>query len=338
MPFGWKRRALSTVVSALAPVIIPRASGVVIRILNYHRINNPHAIGSLDGEVLSASPELFDEEVRFCKQHFDVLSFGDLRRSLDGSVRLPPRPLIITFDDGYRDNYQHAFPILKSHGVTAMFFVAVGFIGSTQLFWWDAVAHAIKTYKGPAAPLSPGRGGNRVRYAVTQARLASIKSILRRLKALPNQARVDAVAKLSESASASDSEPTNAGGEIMTWSEVREMHAAGMEIGSHSMTHPVLSKVEEADRLRHEMAGSKAALEESLGAEVSVFSYPVGGEAAIGPDVIREVQRAGYQFAVSYLPGVNHPSPQMDRYSMRRLHVDGLDLTQFRARLALPTI
>ena len=109
MPFGWKRRALSTVVSALAPVIIPRARGVAVRILNYHRINYPHAIGSLDGEVLSASPELFDEEVRFCKQHFDVLSFGDLRRSLDGSVRLPPRPLIITFDDGYRETISTPF-------------------------------------------------------------------------------------------------------------------------------------------------------------------------------------------------------------------------------------
>ena len=338
MPFGWKRRALSTVVSALAPVIIPRARGVAVRILNYHRINYPHAIGSLDGEVLSASPELFDEEVRFCKQHFDVLSFCDLRRSLDGSVRLPPRPLIITFDDGYRDNYQHAFPILKSHGVTAMFFVAVGFIGSTQLFWWDAVARAVKTYKGRL--LRCHLGGEEIAFDTQshRARLESIKSILRRLKALPNQARVEAVAKLSESASASDSEPANAGGEIMTWNEVREMHAAGMEIGSHSMTHPILSKVEEADRLRHEVAGSKAALEASLGTEVTVFSYPVGGAAAIGPDVIREVQRAGYQFAVSYLPGVNHPSPQMDRYSMRRLHVDGLDLTHFRARLALPTI
>ena len=151
MPFGWKRRALSTVVSALAPVIIPRARGVAVRILNYHRINYPHAIGSLDGEVLSAPPELFAEEVRFCRKHFDVLSFADLRRTLDGSVPLPPRPLIITFDDGYRDNYQHAFPILKANHLTAMFFLAVGFIGTTQLFWWDVVARAVKTHRSTAA-------------------------------------------------------------------------------------------------------------------------------------------------------------------------------------------
>lgn len=336
MPFGWKRRALSAVVSVLAPLVIARSPRVVVRILNYHRINYPHAIEPLDNEVLSAPPELFDEEVGFCRKHFDVLSFADLRSSLDGSTRLPRRPLIITFDDGYRDNYQHAFPILKSHRVSAMFFLAVGFVGTTQLFWWDAVARAIKTYKG--RQLRCDVGGERLELDTQsqEARLESVKRLLRRLKALPNQARMDAVAKLSQTDSLSG--PANAGGEIMNWSEVREMHAAGMEFGSHSMTHPVLSRVEEGDRLRHEVAGSKVALEASLGAPVSVFSYPVGGATAISPTVISEVQKAGYRFAVSYVHGVNRPSSEMDPYAMRRLHVDGLGLTHFRARLAVPRI
>ena len=335
MALGWKRRVLSAVVSALAPAIASRASDGSIRILNYHRINYPNAIGALDQEVLSATPELFDDEVGFCRKHFDLISFADLRGSLNGSVRLPRRPLIITFDDGYRDNYQHAFPILKSHGVSAMFFVAVGFIGTTQVFWWDTVARAVKAHKGER--LRCVFGGEQIEYSTqsVEARLETIKSILRRLKSLPNRERLDTVTRLSQ---ASSSDVSSSGGEIMTWNEVREMHAGGMEIGSHSMTHPVLARVEEEAQLRAEVAGSKAALEAALGSEVSVFSYPVGGASAIGPDVIREVQRAGYQFAVSYLPGVNNPSTQMDRYSLRRLHVDGLDLTEFRARLVLPTI
>lgn len=335
MPFAWKRRALSAVFSAIAPVIIARTSGV-IRILNYHRINYPTAIGQLDGEVLSAPPELFAEEVRFCRKHFDVLSFADLRSAMDGSTPLPRRPLIITFDDGYRDNYQHAFPILKANHLTAMFFLAVGFIGTTQLFWWDVVARAVKTHKGQR--LRCDLGGQQLEFDTQSpgARLTAIKRILRRLKDLPNEARVDAVARLSQSSSSSDT--SNAGGEIMSWSEVREMHAAGMEFGSHTMTHPVLSRVEEVERLRHEVAGSKAALEASLGAAVSVFSYPVGGPTAIAPNVIQEVQKAGYRFAVSYVHGVNRPTDNMHPHLMRRLHVDGLGLTHFRARLAVPRI
>ncbi len=336
MPLGWKRRALSAVLSVLAPLVIARSQRVVVRILNYHRINYPEVIAQLDDEVLSATPELFDQEVRFCARHFDVVSFADLRSSLDGSTRLPRRPLIITFDDGYRDNYQHAFPILKSHKVPAMFFLAVGFIGRTELFWWDAVARAIKNHKGPQLRCDVGGEALELDTQSREARLESIKQVLRRLKAVPNQVRVDAVQKLSHPGSFA--EPSNAGGEIMTWSEVREMYAAGMEIGSHTMTHPILTRVETPDRLRHEVAGSKAALEASLGAEVNVFSYPVGGPSAIGESVVREVQKAGYLFAVSYVPGVNPPSAQMDRYCLRRLHVDGLGLEHFRARLAVPTI
>jgi peptidoglycan/xylan/chitin deacetylase (PgdA/CDA1 family) len=336
MPSGWKRRALSAVFSVLAPLVIPRTSRAVVRILNYHRINYPDAIAQFDDEVLSAPPELFEQEMRFCARHFDVLSFAELRSSLDGSLRLPRRPLIITFDDGYRDNYQHAFPILKSHNVKAMFFLAVGFIGTRNLFWWDAVARVVKSHRGQTLRCHVGAEELALDTQTHEARLRSLQRFLRHLKGVPNQVRVDAVNELAPADSSS--EHSNTGGEIMSWSEVREMQAAGMEFGSHSMTHPVLARVEEEDRLRHEVAGSKAALEATLGVPISVFSYPVGGASAIRPNVVREVQRAGYRFAVSYIHGVNRPAGEMDPYCMRRLHVDGLGLTHFRARLAVPKI
>jgi peptidoglycan/xylan/chitin deacetylase (PgdA/CDA1 family) len=115
------------------------------------------------------------------------------------------------------------------------------------------------------------------------------------------------------------------------------MQRGGMEIGSHSLTHPVLSQVG-PDELRQQISGSKATLETRLGCEVNAFSYPAGEAVAVTSEVTEQVRAAGYRFGVSYVNGTNRLNASLDRYTMKRLRVDGLGEREFRMRLAAPTL
>src|SRR5215203_1872262 len=124
-------------------------SGVLV--LNYHRVGD--STGSVfDRGLWSSAADQFADQVRFCKSHFDVISPGDLPAVLS---RKRGRYVLITFDDGYRDNYDVAFPILQSEGVKATFFVATGFIDAPRVPWWDEIAWMVRTSTRAGVTLNP---------------------------------------------------------------------------------------------------------------------------------------------------------------------------------------
>jgi peptidoglycan/xylan/chitin deacetylase (PgdA/CDA1 family) len=329
---SWKRVAFTSVVGRMAPALIGLGRAGSLRILNYHRINHAQPDSVLDNDVISASPELFDQQMRFCKRHFDVISFTELEAALDGGAPLPRRPLIISFDDGYEDNYRLAFPILRDHGLSATFCICVDPIGTDRLFWWDQVAYCVYTHQD--THLSVAVAGKTLVFALPTraAREAALNTLLRALKEASNAQRLQAVTRLA--ALAVPRTERSVGRQSMTWDEVRALVAGGMTIASHSMTHPVLARVEGDGELRYEVEQSKAILEREIGAPVRVFSYPVGGATAFNARVQAAVKAAGYRFALSYLGGFNTIGPHLDWYGMRRLHVDGLNAREFRTQLA----
>ena len=146
-------------------------------ILNYHRILNAHNDFPFDRGVISTTPELFKEEMTFCKEHFNVVSFSDLTGALLNQINGYQPLLIITFDDGYDDNHQIAFPILKELDLKATFFLTVNLIGSNKLFWWDEVAYAINNMDRDRLDLEIG-GKTHQFNLQTSSRLKSIQKIL----------------------------------------------------------------------------------------------------------------------------------------------------------------
>jgi peptidoglycan/xylan/chitin deacetylase (PgdA/CDA1 family) len=116
---------------------------------------------------------------------------------------------------------------------------------------------------------------------------------------------------------------------------VKEMSAAGIEFGSHSVTHPVLSRVG-PEQLAHELAASKRRIEEAIGKRVDTFAYPVGGEGAYNDTVLAAVRDAGYRLAVSYRTGVATPG-RWDPYAIPRLAIEPyMDPLLYQATLAVP--
>ena len=216
-----------------------------IPILMYHKVNPDPEAGSLG---LRVTPADFDRQMRYLyEQGYSTVSLEDARDFLAGEKNLPPKPVVITFDDGYRDNYTRALPILEKYHFKATFFVVVNTIGGVNSF---------------------DRG----------------------------------------------IQPVN---QMAGWPELRDMAVRGMEIGSHTLSHPRLAECSPEEAAK-QIKESKLALESGLGLPVRYFSYPHGNFNAAVKKVVKE---CGYTAATTTRAGLNTPGG--DPFDLKRIYVTG---------------
>lgn len=300
-------------------------------ILAYHRILEAAPDFCFDREVVSATPAEFEREVRFIQQYFRVVSFAGLKDILASSALPPPNVLLLTFDDGYRDNFEHAYPILRRYQVPATVFVAAGYIDTGRTPWWDEVNYLLK--KTPQTALSLESLPS-WRFDGS-ARAAAIEELLAALKTLPQPQAEEVLAELRIRSEVAI--PPELSRDLMaTWDQLRAMSQQGIEIGAHSLTHPVLANVPTDEQLRREVAEPRALIERQIGQPVRTFAYPVGGPEHFDERVVAQVRACGYDFAVSYVHGVN-PWDQPARWALRRIKTEVYnDFDRFRAKLTFP--
>ena len=211
--------------------------------------------------------ERFEQRMRWVKANFRVLALTEAIRALRED-RLPERALCITFDDGYADNHDLALPVLRRLGMPATFFVASGYLDGGCMFN-DAVIEAVRQARRPVLDLQPLALGRHDLPSV-EARRVAIASILDRLKYFEPTRRNAATQAVLEHAGAAAP-----AGLMMRSAQVAALHAAGMEIGAHTHTHPILAEVP-LHRARDEIARGRERLEEITRAPVRVFAYPNG--------------------------------------------------------------
>jgi peptidoglycan/xylan/chitin deacetylase (PgdA/CDA1 family) len=269
----------------------PGGSGGVLTILLYHRVlAQPDPI--LHDETDAAT---FERHMRLLAGEFNVIPLDEaclrLRR---GS--LPPRAVCISFDDGYADNVSVALPILKRLNLTATFFIASGYLHGGTMFN-DALIDAVRRAAPGTHDLS-AVGLGHVRLDDAASRRAAIDRLIERLKHLAPELRSRSVDTVSAALRA----PPPAG-PMMHESDVRRLRAEGMDVGAHTITHPILARLDESDA-HTEIAASKAALEAITGAPVRLFAYPNGKpEADYGARDVALVKRAGFRAAFSTVQG-----------------------------------
>lgn len=307
-----------------------------LHILAYHRVlDDDHATFPFDEAVISATTRTFRRQMEFLADNFNVISFKQLAEYDCENRQWPERALIITFDDGYRDNYSNAFPILKEMGFSATIFLAVEHIGAAKLFWWDFIAYCFKQTRLPAVTLPLFDDAEPLSLADARVKRKATDRVLDWIKEVPEDIKGKFVATLAQNLEV-ELPPNLAAGMHLTWDEVREMAAGGLEFGSHTMTHPILSNVNTA-QLEKEIAESKRVMERELGTEVVSFSYPVGGRTSFNEAVKDAVKKCGFRYAVSYREGVAKKSS--DPYSLPRIHVEtSHSINLFRANLMYPKI
>ena len=260
----------------------------------------------------------FERQMRWATSMFNVLPLSAAIDRLYAGT-LPSRALAVTFDDGYADNEELAAPILKRLGMSATFFVATGFLGGGCM-WNDQIIEAIRGCKAGELDLT-SFGLSLFSLAGTEARRAAIANTLKGIKHFEparRQAVTDAIVAL---AGANPSPPL-----MMQPGQVRSLRMQGMEVGAHTVTHPILTRLEPATAFA-EMRDSKEELERILGAPVNLFAYPNG---VPGKDYALEHARmareCGFGGAVSTAWGA--ASANSDRFQLPRF--TPWDRTRFR--------
>lgn len=297
-----------------------------VLVLNYHRVGDSGG-SRYDRALWSATAAGFDAQVAFLKSECDVIGLDDIADAL----RRRGRHVAITFDDGYLDNHDIAFPVLRSHGVPAAFFIATGFIDHKRLPWWDAIAMQVRETGRDALDLAPWMTAP---LPLGTDREPAIRHVLGAYKQLPFAETAPFRARLAEETGIEP--PDTVDGEWMDWDMIRAMLRGGMTIGGHTVNHPILSSLP-PDAQRGEIDGCARRLREELGIEMTHFAYPVGSPAAFNHDTMRLLREAGVRHAYSFYGGVAHAgSAPLD---LQRVAVhEGLDHDLFRAMTQLPQV
>lgn len=298
--------------------IAPGGSCGALLVLIYHRVlaeRDPILYGEPTANEFAAQ---MDTVAATCR----VLPLSEaVARLRAGS--LPPRAVSITFDDGYANNRELAAPILKSRGIPATIFIATGFVGRGRM-WNDTVIEAVRA-AGPRLDLGTlGLGAFELPDAA--ARIRALESILPALKYLePTQrlVRAEAVADLAGVA--------REGAPMMTEKQLRELESFGIELGAHTVTHPILRSVG-ADEARNEIAASKDALESITGRRIGLFAYPNGRPGRdYDASHVALVKSCGFDAAVSTAWGA--AGRQVDTFQIPRMLPWDSSPLKFAARL-----
>jgi peptidoglycan/xylan/chitin deacetylase (PgdA/CDA1 family) len=299
--------------------------------LCYHRVGI-QSTARFERTVWSTDPTQFDDQVSFLKRHFDVIVPADLSATVKSRRG---RYILITFDDGYRDNYIEAFPILQSHGVGATFFVTTGFLDRPQVSAWDEIAWMARASTRLEVPAGPW-----LEAPVTldePERDKGVATLQARYKSLPGDQTAAYLDYLAEATGSGRCSALNLAETWMTWDMIREMKTAGMCIGGHTVNHPVLARIPRERQLQ-EITECGRRLQKELGDSMTCFSYPVGSPEAFNEDTQSCLREAGVTFAFSYYGGFNR-FDEWDPFDIRRASVDQeLDTPRFRAITTFPQL
>ena len=327
MPSG-KRELLANVLqrsgSNLVLSRLPLWHGLTV--LNYHRIGDA-GDSAFDPGLFSATPEQFAAQVRHLTRNFDVIGIRDLA----GWEERCGRFVMITFDDGYLDNYEAAYPILRAYGAPGVFFLTSGFLDRQQTAWWDEISWMVRTSR--SSRLAANSWTISELLLPQENRQPALDRLLRIYKSLPGRRTQEFLGFLADALGTGRA--PEAAGVWMDWPHVREMHSQGMEFGGHTVTHPVLANLGRAEQ-EYEIRECRARIEAELGQRISAFSYPVGQRDSFNATTQACLREAGYAWAFSYYGGFNR-SGRANPLDLRRVAVEShTSAAMFHSMACLP--
>ena len=273
-------------------------------VLNYHRIrpNDPQFSTVFDDGVYNLDSDEFARQIKWLKNNTLVLSQKELLDQYNNGSFVPPKTslpcVVVTFDDGYMDNYTLAYPILKYYEVPAILFVSTQMVNGRKIAWWDVIAYLIKQCKKPFIRVD-GR-----QFSLTDQKKEAISFFQLRMKQERYEHTKYLLAELAEHCEVALPSAELQDKELLTWKEIREMAQNLIAIGSHTHTHRVLATLNPAAQ-KEEMILSKLIIEESIGQPVLSISYPVGEPHYITAETSVIASVSGYSLGFTTNTGIN---------------------------------
>lgn len=282
--------------------------------------------------AINGSQEAFSRQIDYLRANFDPISLSDLAAWLDGRQGLPPRPVLVTFDDGYQDNAEIAWPIMRERGVPAVIFLATDYIGTGRPFIWDLAAYLF-AFTDQASANVPLIG---LRRLATEAdRDAATAAWVDAMKRLPGTMRTEAAANLAKALGVDIPGQEAFGHLYMNWDDVRRLAREGVEFGGHTCSHPILTGISETQG-RREIEESIKQVAEAVRRKTLGFAYPNGSRRDYSSTHEDAVLKSGVPLAFSLEPGpVKLSQVSMRRTSIGRIYVGAQEsMPRFVAKLA----
>jgi peptidoglycan/xylan/chitin deacetylase (PgdA/CDA1 family) len=271
-----------------------RARGYSFAVLLYHRVNPDN-----DPFFPALSVKAFEAQIKYLAANYTVLSLADIIERIRYGRGLIPGTIAVTFDDGYRDNYLYAHPILQKYNLPATLFAATSYIGTDHLMWNDKIALAVKLTSQPRVAV-PGLKQS-IPLATVTEKLGALERITETLKTLPETEKRSLTDELFRRLYSMDfqGEPV-----MLSWAELRKLAYQGWEVGSHTANHVILTRVPLC-QAKEEISASGAVLEQELDRPVRLFAYPNGKAADYDSSIKRTLAERGYLGAVTTIDRLN---------------------------------
>jgi peptidoglycan/xylan/chitin deacetylase (PgdA/CDA1 family) len=317
------------------------AGGRKCIILGYHRISddcNPdrqHLHWCHPAIELGTPLSIFTAQMQFLKEHMTPVRLRDIPDFLEGKREMPENAVAVTFDDGYRDIYTCAYPVLSRYGIPATVFVSTGFIETGRMFWWDAICRILRHVKKQELELTNIRprktgfsenAGARLRVRSGEEKVAAANRLFSEFKQLHADG-IDAALEMLRLELGV--EPAAQDDDLMlTWQEMQSM-SQWVDFESHTVTHPLLSRVP-VESAAQEIEGSKRELETRLGRPVVGFAYPWGQKETF-TEAVKDILRSrGFRYACASSYG--SVSCESDRFELPRVDLGEMRRPSFMTR------
>jgi len=286
-----------------------------IIILMYHRIfDNINYKIDVDADYL-ITPEEFEKQIKYISEKYNVIAFDEFIEYCQNKSKLPKNSVIITFDDGYKDCYTIAHPILLKYNVSAMFFIATDYINSDKIYWWDKVAYALNNTNLTSFSV-PELGAYNLENPVK--RLEAKRNICKKLRQFNEQQKNEIINEIEQILKFEFDEINK--DLFLNWEEINDMSKNGMDFGAHTCSHAILTRVPN-EQAKYEIRNSKSVIEANINKKINVFSYPSGTINDFDDSIKEYVKYIGFRAAVSTIYGINKLNNETDFYSLKRLDI-----------------
>jgi peptidoglycan/xylan/chitin deacetylase (PgdA/CDA1 family) len=303
-----------------APRLLGGVLGGIGAILTLHRVRPARNEPFQPNRTLEVTPQFLEEAlVALRRQGLELISLDEMLARL-GAGKSNRRFVCLTFDDGYRDNREWAYPILRRHKAAFAIYVPTSFPDRRGNLWWATLETVIASSDHVELVLNEGL--RRFACRTSAEKYSALAAIHRALRALPSEELMHAtVAKL---AARSGHDPSAPCSELcMSWHELAELAADPLvTIGAHTVHHRTLGGLAEREA-RNEMAESAARIEAMLGTRPAHFAYPFGDRTAAGPREFAIARDLGFKTAVTTRPGVLFPEHRDHLTALPRISLNG---------------
>jgi peptidoglycan/xylan/chitin deacetylase (PgdA/CDA1 family) len=299
-------------------------NSTLLRVLTYHRVDEPSNRPHLDPGLVSATSRDFLQQMEYLSEYHHVLSIAELMEiKLAGRI-LPSNAVLVTFDDAYRDFQENAWPILKRLKLPVTLFVATDYPGEPdKMFWWDRLYHAVWNSEF-ADWLETSAGKYPLR--MDQEKGQALRNLREYVKSIPH---IEAM-KFVDSIYDQLKPPPSENG-VLDWEALRDLAQEGVTLGAHTQSHPLMNRISSSEA-HHELIGSIEDLEREVGEVMPIFAYPGGG---LNNRVVEILRQEDVQIGFTTLRGINQIG-KVDWLQLRRINVGARTTLQILRAQLLP--